>query len=288
MKRIVFGIACVLVAVAVMIVILTRGQDDDVSAAEDRLNGVTLSTSGTELEFGTAKQKGFTNGNVLHSDIGDIHFSSYIPDSYDGSEPYALFVTLPGWEGLYFQGVGANMVEDFGPEAIQYNNKMIILSTQLDDWGETSADMAIELTECFLEHYNIDPNKVYLHGMSGGGETGSLVMGKRPELYTAYLMTSSQWDGDLDVLAKARTPVYLVIGEDDSYYGSDSLKDAYATLQELYEEQGLSQKEINRLVVLDVKDADYFTERGYTDQHMGGGSFAYEENIMGWLFGSHE
>ncbi len=179
------------------------------------------------------------------------------------------------------------MVEDFGPEAIQYNDKMIVLSAQLDDWGETSANMAIELTEFFLENYNIDRDKVYLHGMSGGGETGSLVMGKRPELYTAYLMTSSKWDGDLEVLANARTPVYMVIGEDDSYYGSGSLKSAYAALCGLYENQGLGQEEIEKLLVLDVKDSKYFTDRGYKDQHMGGGSFAYEEDIMGWLFGEH-
>ena len=50
----------------------------------------------------------------------------------------------------------------------------------------------MQTAEYFLEHYNIDPGKVYLHGMSGGGETGSLVMGKRPDLYTAYLMTASK------------------------------------------------------------------------------------------------
>lgn len=239
------------------------------------------------LETGTQKQKGFINDNVLHSDIGDIHFSSYIPDTYDGSVPYALFITLPGWEGLYFQGVGANMFEDFGPESIKYNDRMIVLSTQLDDWGETSANMAIELTEYFLENYNIDRDKVYLHGMSGGGETGSLVMGKRPELYTAYLMTSSKWDGDLEVLANARTPVYMSIGEDDSYYGSASLKSAYETLGKLYEDQGLGEDEIRNLLVLDVKDEKYFTDRGYKDQHMGAGTFAYEEDMMSWLFGEH-
>ena len=70
---------------------------------------------------GTKEQRGFINDNVFHSEEnGDIHYSSYIPESYDGSKPYALFITLPGWEGLYFQGVGANMVEDFGVEAIRY------------------------------------------------------------------------------------------------------------------------------------------------------------------------
>ena len=58
------------------------------------------------------------------------------------------------------------MVEDFGPEAIGYVPDMIVLSPQLDDWGETSAEMTIALTEYFLENWNIDPNRVYLHGMS--------------------------------------------------------------------------------------------------------------------------
>ena len=239
------------------------------------------------LTPGTQTQRGFLNDNVLHSGIGAIHFSSYIPESYDGSEPYALFVTLPGWEGLYFQGVGANMVEDFGVEARKYNDRMIVLSPQLNDWGQTSANEAIALTEYFIENYNIDTSRVYLHGMSGGGETGSLVMGTKPELFTAYLATSSQWDGDLAVLAQARTPVYLAIGAQDSYYGSGSFIAAYDRLHALYAAQGLSEQEIGDLIVLDVRPAAFFTERGFRDQHAGGQAFAHEESVMGWLFGEH-
>lgn len=240
----------------------------------------------SEIEFGTQKKDDFIVDNVLHSDTqGEIHFSSYIPESYDGSESYALFVTLPGWEGLYFQGVGANLVEGFPFEAKKYNDKIIIISTQLNDWGETSANMAIELTEYFIEHYNIDTSKIYLHGMSGGGETGSIIMGKRPELFTAYLETSSRWDGDLNVLANARTPVYMAIAENDTYYGSGYLKDAYNKLYQLYKEQGLTENEINDILILDVKPDEYFTERGYRDQHAGGIAFFADEEVMGWLFG---
>ncbi len=238
-----------------------------------------------DLTSGTQTQRGFVNDNVYHSSTeGDIHFSSYIPESCDGSEPYALFITLPGWEGLYFQGVGANMVEDFGTEATKYNDKMIVLSTQLNNWGETNARQAIALTEYFISCFNIDPSQVYLHGFSGGGETGSLVMGMSPELYAGYLMTSSQWDGDLNVLAEARTPVYMAIGEEDSYYGSGSLKRAYQTLHGLYVEQGLTEDKIRELLVLDVRDQAYFSAKGYRDQHGGGMAFAHEDEIMGWLF----
>ena len=45
----------------------------------------------------------------------------YIPDAYDGTKEYALYVTLPGYQGLYFQGVGENIrTEDFGFEAQKY------------------------------------------------------------------------------------------------------------------------------------------------------------------------
>ena len=108
-----------------------------------------------------------------------------------------------------------------------------------------------------------------------------------PELYTAFLHCSSQWDGDLEPLVNAMTPVYLVTGENDSYYGSSSVRDTYGKLTALYREKGLDEEQIEKLVVLDLKDQSYFDERGIRDQHGGGGSFAHEEEIMAWLFGEH-
>lgn len=238
------------------------------------------------LTQGTENYRGFVLDNVLSTeDDGDIHFNLYVPDNYDGSRPYALFITLPGYEGLYFQGVGINLQsEDFGFTAQKYNDEMIIAAPQLEDWGQTSADQIIALTRYLLSSYNIDENKVYLEGFSGGGETGSLVMGTSPQLYTAYLAVSTRWDGDLETLARARVPVYMAVGRDDSYYGSEPLSQAYDQLRNIYEESGLSDEEIDRLVVLDIKEQQYFSERGYEDQHAGGGAFAYDEDIMGWLF----
>ena len=126
----------------------------------------------TEIDFGDVYIRGFLFDNVLHSEgNGDIHFGLYIPESYDGSEPYALYVTLPGYEGLYFQGVGVNIrAEDYGIEAQKYNERMIIVAPQLNDWKETSARQTIALTRYFLGHYHIDLQKVYLNGYSGGAK----------------------------------------------------------------------------------------------------------------------
>lgn len=259
-------------------------QDNTPPPAETQTGSVQADDS--RVTEGTETYRGFVLDNVLHSEQeGDIHYNVYIPESYDGSEPYALYFTLPGYEGLYFQGVGANLGEAFGFEAQQYNDKMIIVAPQLSDWGETSADQTIALVEYFLGHYNIDPDKVYANGYSGGGETMSLVMGKRPDLFTAYLHCSSQWDGAYAPVVQSRTPVYLVVGESDEYYGAQPTREAYDALHALYEQEGLSDGEIDRLLVLDIKDASYFESQGVSNQHGGGNLFAQDSGIMGWLFG---
>lgn len=270
-----------------------EGYSHDGKASDEyTYNGLRFFWSGESDSYdvtqGTQEYRDFVLDNVLHSETeGDIHYNVYIPDDYDGSEPYALFMTLPGYQGLYFQGVGENVrTEEFGFFAQEYNPKMIIVAPQLNDWQDTSARQTIALTEYFLDTYNIDRDRVYAEGYSGGGETMSRVMGMRPELFTAYLQCSSQWDGGYDAVVKSRTPVYFAIGENDEYYGSEPSVRAYNAIHKLYEDEGLSDSEIDELLVLDVKPTSYFTDNGISNQHgYGGYLFVRDENIMGWLFG---
>ena len=198
-----------------MLLLSACGNEEDISQEEIRpsAGGYVHGQTGYVTE-GTEEYRGFILDNVLHSESeGDIHYNLYIPDSYDGSEAYALFFTLPGYEGLYFQGVGENLYsENFGFAAQEYVQDMIVVALQLGDWGETSANQAIALAEYFLTSYNIDRSRVYAGGYSGGGEIMSRVMEKRPELFAAYLHCSSQWDGAYGPVAESRTPVYIVVG----------------------------------------------------------------------------
>lgn len=260
-----------------------NGQTDTQSA-----DNQGSSSKAYNVEQGTSKYRDFVLDNVLHSETeGDIHYNVYIPEDYDGTESYALFMTLPGYQGLYFQGVGQNvMTEEFGFMARDYISKMIIVAPQLNDWQDTSAMQTIALTEYFLDTYNIDRSRVYAEGYSGGGETMSRVMGMRPDLYTAYLQCSSQWDGNYTEVVKARVPVYFAIGEKDEYYGSEPSRNAYNAIHKLYEQEGLSNSEIDRLLVLDIKPTSYFSSEGISNQHgYGGYLFVRDKNIMGWLFG---
>ena len=105
-RRIIFSILIVLV----MICVCACGKVSDIKESPTEENKPESVDSGTET------YNGFVLDNVLHSESnGDIHYNLYVPDDYDGSVQYALFITLPGYQGLYFQGVGANVkTEEFG------------------------------------------------------------------------------------------------------------------------------------------------------------------------------
>lgn len=83
------------------------------SKEEDGTDTAALGLASSQKENvtqGEEEYRGFLLNNVLHSEAeGEIHYNVYVPGSYDGTKPYALFFTLPGYEGLYFQGVGANL-----------------------------------------------------------------------------------------------------------------------------------------------------------------------------------
>ena len=76
----------------------------------------------------------------------------------------------------------------------------------------------------------------------------------------------------------------MAVGAEDSYYSAWPLTEAYEQLCRLYRQQGLDEEEIAGLAVLDIRSQDFFSSHGFSDQHAGGGAFAFDEKAMGWLF----
>lgn len=267
----------------------------------DEKSDFTIFEPGLELSVtnGTSEYEDFQVDNVLHFSDGlpDLYYHSYIPDAYDGSESYALYIVLPGHGGYYYDGKGSakNITEEYyAVEAKKYNDKMIIIAPQLEDYDDEMEDFqdeyiihkpqVIRLTEYILSNYNIDRSKVYVSGYSRGGEVMSLVITERPELYTAGLHMSSIWRGDTSVVTREHFPLYFVIGEEDEAYGSEPVKKTYEEISSVYRQEGIKEDEMRKLVVMDIKDWDYFTSQGYDNQHLGADLFAYDSNVMGWLF----
>ncbi len=279
-KKIIISLSVIAVIVIIIIIgVIILNKEIIFSKIENNGNN----SKGGYIEMTEKRENDFQIDLVYHSPSNrDIHYSAYIPSNIDSLEELPLYITLPGYEGLYFQGVGVNLkYEDFAYIAKELNPNMIILAPQLDDWGKQSAEDTTLLTEYYLKNYNI--SNTYINGYSGGGETLSLVLDMKPELYTRALLVSSQWDGGYEKLVNSNTQVYFFIGESDSYYGSSSFKETYNELYKRYEEKGLTKEEINKKLILDVRNHEYFTSHGVNDEHGGGGLAAHEESIMKWL-----
>lgn len=278
--------ALLLIGIGIAIASEPKAADPDVPATPVITHDTRVANlAQPQLTPGAQTDRGFVVDNVLSVDgLDDIHYNLYVPEGNDKDEPVALFVTLPGEPGLYYHGAGENLnTEEYPFTAQEYDESMIIAAPQPSDWGQNSANQVIALTEYLIATYDIDPERVYLHGYSYGGETLSLVMGTKPELYSAALMCASQWNGDPVPLAAARVPIRISLGDADEFYSVEAARRFTEELHLLYRAQGLSEREIDRLVVLDVKDASYF--QGSDEQHGSGSSLmANDSRIMGWLF----
>lgn len=297
MKRIGIMALCVLLVLSVAGCTGVRLHDEaDAGDMTNMTAGQETDEDGNAMDEEHSEHE-FRLDNVLDTEeYGEVHYNLYVPIDYDGSQKYALHIALPGWEGLYFQGVGEDLHWEYMPhESIKYVEDMIVVSLQLNSWDENSAQQTVKLTEYMMGEYSIDTERVYITGYSAGGETLSHVMELKPELYRAALFMSSKWDGDLTLLVAARTRLYLFTSEHDSYYGAEPARQAWQNIYNLYESTGVTEEEIHELLVLDIRedawfdevmkaDADRTGKQYATDYHGAGMLAAFDEEIMRWIF----
>ena len=135
------------------------------------------------------RQTGLVTEQILNSEIGEIHYSYYLPDNYSDSREYPMMVVMPGYDMMWFgeDSSGSNLNWNGFRCWMGLDEEMIVVSAQLTDWGETSAREAVELTEYFIDSFSVDTNRIYAAGYSAGGETMSRAVSMRPDLYAAYL-----------------------------------------------------------------------------------------------------
>ncbi len=226
--------------------------------------------------------------NVLSGAEGDIHYTYYLPKDYDESKSYPMLVTLPGWSERFYTIETTPLTENEyalkNAEAwTDAAGNIIVVSPSLTDWGDRSARQTIELTEYFINNFAVDRERIYAAGYSAGGETLSRAIDMRPELFEAYLHSASQWDGGYEAAARHRVPVYICMSDKDEYYGPEKAREAYEGLKSAYQAEGISDEEINDLLVLDLKDDSYFEGRLIGNYHGSGQLFAYDSRIINWM-----
>ena len=249
-----------------------------------RLEGETENSQSASA-LAAVSEGGLVREQILEGADGPVHYSYILPENYYPGQKYPLVMTMPGYGQMWFgeDSSGSNISWNGFQNWADLDEPMIVVSAQLTDWNDKSARQANELAEYFIENFPVDTNRVYAAGYSAGGETMSRAVSMRPDLYAAYLHAASQWDGTYAPLAEQRVAVYIFMGQDDEYYGSQRARDAYAGLTDAYRAAGLTEDEINELIVLNVPDAAWFREKGVTNQH-GGGSLIFEDkSVLAWI-----
>jgi predicted peptidase len=120
-------------------------------------------------------------------------------------------------------------------------------------------------------------------GYSAGGELFSQVLSSRADLFAGYVHSSSRWRGDYDDVVAVQMPVYIFMAQHDDYYGPQTALDAYEALTSRYVAEGLTDEEIQRLVVLQMPDDSYFNRQGIDSYHDSGMVAADDQEVVRWL-----
>lgn len=103
-------------------------------------------------------QTGLFAEQIFSGADGDIHYSYYLPDSYDGSRKFPMMVVMPGYNMMWFgeDSSGSNLNWSGFTAWTRLDTEMVVISAQLTDWGEKSARQAIELTEYFINRFAVE------------------------------------------------------------------------------------------------------------------------------------
>ncbi len=153
-----------------------------------------------------------------------LRYNLFVPKN-QGKEPLPLVlfmhdagVTSEYHRATLFQGLGA--VVWASPEE-QAKRPCIVLAPQLDeiivdDNSQTSPMMetTVHLIENLLKQYNIDQNRIYTTGQSGGCMMSIAMNIKYPDLFAAAYLVAGQWNPDL-VAPLAKKKLWIMVSADD-------------------------------------------------------------------------
>lgn len=188
--------------------------------AQVRVNGKQLDTSTVNnLIVDDFQQLTFndpTTGKTLR-------YNLYVPKNQSQPLPLVLFmhdagVTSEFHRATLMQGLGAVIWAD---PAEQAKRPCFVLAPQydeviVDDQSQASPmlDTTIHLIEELVKKYQIDTNRLYATGQSGGCMMSIAMNIKYPDLFAASYLVAGQWSPDL-VAPLAKKKLWIMVSMDD-------------------------------------------------------------------------
>jgi dienelactone hydrolase len=91
-------------------------------------------------------------------------YGMYVPDDYRGDEPFPLLVYLAGNSGPAIEGV------QLGATAFERTGYLVVYPNAWGGWWRTNTETMVDsLLAEVMRGYNVDPERVYISGLSNGG-----------------------------------------------------------------------------------------------------------------------
>jgi predicted peptidase len=180
----------------------------------------------TALEIDRFKPAVFVNSQGI-----GVHYSIYVPQSYNRGHKFPLFYYVTGNGGRLnynqrdaqgnFTNLGGALTRDPMSIALtEAGEDAIVVVPQLwrnapAAWNNDPAQDAAELLEHIRNTYSVDKQRSYALGSSFGTFALSEVLAERPDLISAYVQFNGLWTGAPSAFSPADSRV--LTGKDIAY-----------------------------------------------------------------------
>ena len=173
---------------------------------------------------------------------GKLEYGLFVPENYDPSKSYPLV--------MYLHGMGNNQTVylDFYNKDIQQKNPCFVYTPKTPtDWGDWSGwswdgsgfsslsiptQTAVHVLDSLISKYSIDTNRLYVYGISMGGEGVFDLLHKMPHKFAAGISICgggfAHWANNISA-----TPLWMFHGSADEINPPDLTERVYKKLQEI-------------------------------------------------------
>ncbi|BCJ62390.1 hypothetical protein [Micromonospora endophytica] len=231
----------------------------------------------------------FEYGSYLNAGMV-LPYHYHLPKNYQPGKKYPLMVVLPGhgmgWDG---DNLGVQIAADIPATAWLQSSwtgsqeDVIVLAPQNQRVGlPAEGDLLIKLVEQFSKDYAVDTKRVYATTVSYGSRLLWEAFAKRPDLFTAGLVTGGFQvsANQATAIAAGEVPLWITHGVNDHLLNISLARGSNSALRSAYEAQGKTPAQIDKLL--------HYTEYGneafsLPDYHAAYGPTYEDRSILQWL-----
>ncbi|MGC5051505.1 hypothetical protein ACLQ2S_08645 [Micromonospora sp. DT48] len=219
-----------------------------------------------------------------------LPYHYHLPKNYRTDRTYPLMVVLPGhgmgWDG---DNTGVQIAADIPatawlqPGVTGSQEEVIVLAPQNQRVGDVAeADLLVKLVEQFSKDHAVDTERVYATTVSYGSRLLWEAFAKRPDLFTAGLVTGGFQvsAGQAAAIAAAEIPLWITHGVSDHLLNISLARNSREALRSAYEARGVPAQRVAEL----LRYTEYGDEAfSLPDYHAAYGPTYDDQSILRWL-----